>query len=133
MKVKLGEFCSEATASFVQRLIFFEFPARFLFWTDTGAEPKIERSGLDGSGRRVLIWAGILNPVSVAVDVHSNTLYFTDPARETVESCDLEGNARRILYYETNSVFYGIETFKVWNSYIILQYFFVHKQNGMTS
>uniref|UniRef100_K1QLD4 Low-density lipoprotein receptor-related protein 6 n=1 Tax=Magallana gigas TaxID=29159 RepID=K1QLD4_MAGGI len=90
---------------------------RFLFWTDTGIQPKIERSLLDGSKRKVLVWSGILYPVSIAVDVHSNTIYFTDSARETVESCDLEGNARRILFYETNSVFYGIETFK---NYVIV-------------
>lgn len=92
---------------------YFYFSPRFLFWTDTGIQPKIERSLLDGSKRKVLVWSGILYPVSIAVDVHSSTIYFTDSARETVESCDLEGNARRILFYETNSVFYGIETFKV--------------------
>lgn len=92
---------------------YFYFSPRFLFWTDTGIQPKIERSLLDGSKRKVLVWSGILYPVSIAVDVHSNTIFFTDSARETVESCDLEGNARRILFYETNSVFYGIETFKV--------------------
>lgn len=94
-------------------LDYFFFSPRFLFWTDTGIQPKIERSLIDGSKRKVLVWSGILYPVSIAVDVHSNTIYFTDSARETVESCDLEGNARRILFYETNSVFYGIETFKV--------------------
>ena len=86
---------------------------RLLFWTDIGTQPKIERSSSDGSDRRILIWSGIIRPWSVTVDIHNNLLYFTDSARETVESCDLEGNSRRILFSETNSHFYGVETFKV--------------------
>ncbi|XP_062566069.1 low-density lipoprotein receptor-related protein 4-like [Saccostrea cucullata] len=85
---------------------------RLLFWTDIGTQPKIERSSSDGSDRRILVWSGIIKPESVTVDIHNNLLYFTDSARETVESCDLEGNSRRILFYETNSYFYGVETFK---------------------
>ncbi|XP_061171396.1 low-density lipoprotein receptor-related protein 2-like [Saccostrea echinata] len=85
---------------------------RLLFWTDIGTQPKIERSSTDGSNRKILIWSGIIKPVSVTVDIHNNLLYFTDSARETVESCDLEGNSRRILFYETNSDFYGVEIFK---------------------
>lgn len=40
-----------------------------LFWTDWGKEPKIERAGLDGSARRVLVSEGLQWPNGLALDL----------------------------------------------------------------
>ena len=42
--------------------------AGVLFWTDVGQVPKIERAGLDGSGRRVVTAKGVKSPAGLAVN-----------------------------------------------------------------
>lgn len=43
----------------------------FLFWSDAGKQPRIERAGLDGSSRKVLVNTGItaINDITLDFDV----------------------------------------------------------------
>ncbi|XP_038067564.1 low-density lipoprotein receptor-related protein 4-like [Patiria miniata] len=54
------------------------YPIRgWLFWADTGSKPRIERSGLDGRDRQVLIGADSGFPVGLTVDYPNNRLFWT--------------------------------------------------------
>ncbi|KAK3586652.1 hypothetical protein CHS0354_024257 [Potamilus streckersoni] len=84
----------------------------YLFWTDTGKIPKIERSSLTGKDRKLLVWQGVIWPTSLCIDYSNNRLYWTDPGRGTVECSDLHGNGRNIMVYNPESSFYGIDIFQ---------------------
>ncbi|XP_063406226.1 low-density lipoprotein receptor-related protein 6-like [Mytilus trossulus] len=85
---------------------------QWIFWTDVGKQPKIERSSLEGKERNVLVLHGLIRPVSITVDTTSNRIYWTDPIRGTIESCDFYGNDRKVLRTDTNAQYYGIEVYK---------------------
>ncbi|KAK3594169.1 hypothetical protein CHS0354_013660 [Potamilus streckersoni] len=84
----------------------------YLFWTDTGKIPKIERSSLTGEDRKLLTWQGVIRPTSLCIDYFVKRLYWTDPGRGTVEYSDLHGNGRNILVSSPGSSFYGIDIFE---------------------
>lgn len=86
---------------------------RWIFWTDIGKQPKIERSSLEGKERNVLVLHGLILPVSITVDTTNNIIYWTDPIRGTIESCDFYGNNRKVLRTDINAQYYGIEVYKV--------------------
>ena len=53
------------------------FPSRyFLFWTDVGDEPKIERSRLDGEERMTVVKEAIIWPTGISVDGVKERLYW---------------------------------------------------------
>ncbi|KAL3848554.1 hypothetical protein ACJMK2_019405 [Sinanodonta woodiana] len=84
----------------------------YLFWTDTGKIPKIERSSLNGANRKLLTWQGLIRPTSLCIDYQKNLLYWTDYARGTVEYTDIHGSGRKILISNVGSRFYGIDIFQ---------------------
>lgn len=70
----------------------------FLFWSDLGENmSRIERSYLDGSGRKVIVNTDIGWPNGLALDYKSELLFWIDAREKKLESCDLEGNSRRVL------------------------------------
>ena len=74
--------------------VFFCF--RYLFWTDWGSSPKIERSSLSGENRQTIISADIVWPNDVAVDYTSNRLYWIDAHSDKLESANLDGKNRQL-------------------------------------
>ena len=55
-----------------------------------------------------------MKPVSIAIDSTTSDLYWTDPVRGTIESCDFYGNNRKVVRTDVNRKYYGIEIFKVY-------------------
>lgn len=88
--------------------------SRWIFWTDIGKQPKIERSKLDGTNRNVLVLQGLIKPVSITIDSTTFDIYWTDPVRRTIESCDFYGNNRKVFRTDVNRKYYGIEILKVY-------------------
>ncbi|XP_033116102.1 low-density lipoprotein receptor-related protein 4-like, partial [Anneissia japonica] len=70
----------------------------YLFWTELGNKypPKIERSSMSGANRTTIV-TGLSEPRSIAVDITTNRIYWTDnrAADIKIESSDLNGNNRR--------------------------------------
>ncbi|XP_033122110.1 low-density lipoprotein receptor-related protein 5-like [Anneissia japonica] len=70
----------------------------YLFWTELGNKypPKIERSSMSGANRTTIV-TGLSEPRSIAVDINTNRIYWTDnrAADIKIESSDLNGNNRR--------------------------------------
>ena len=73
------------------------FLLRFLFWTDWGKEPHIERSHMDGKSRHVLITKNVHHPSGLAIDFEQDMLYWADSFHQTIERCDFEGGTRFLV------------------------------------
>ncbi|KAK3852669.1 hypothetical protein Pcinc_040754 [Petrolisthes cinctipes] len=69
-----------------------------LFWSDWNRlGPKIEVSGLDGSGRRVLVDENISLPNSLVVDYETVTLCWADAGTHSIECVGMDGTGRRVV------------------------------------
>ncbi|KAL4660832.1 low-density lipoprotein receptor-related protein 2-like [Arapaima gigas] len=68
-----------------------------MFWSEIGSEPQIERAGMDGSERRVLIRDQLSWPGSLAVDFLDSRIYWTDEKLHCIGSATLDGEDIRIL------------------------------------
>lgn len=53
----------------------------YLFWTEWGQYPRIERSRLDGSQRLVLVNVSISWPNGISIDYEVRTAAFTRPLK----------------------------------------------------
>ena len=51
---------------------------RYMFWTDWGKKPRIERAGMDGQNRNVIIKDNIGWPNGLAVDKASGRIIWAD-------------------------------------------------------
>lgn len=70
----------------------------FLFFTDCNVRaPKIERSFMDGSLRKLLVTKNIICPSGISIDYPASTLYFVDTKLKTLESIDFSGENRMVM------------------------------------
>ena len=76
----------------------FFFRARYLFWTDWGQNPKIERAGMDGIGRKVIISENLYWPNGLTLDYPNRRLYFTDARLDFIEFCNYDGSGRTKVF-----------------------------------
>lgn len=72
---------------------------RYLFWTDGGQTPKIERSLLDGSNRTVLASESLASPRGLTVDYTNDFLYWTDDVLDMISRMAPDGTERQIIRY----------------------------------
>ena len=69
--------------------------ARWLFWTDWGENPRIERVGMDGSNRQVIISTKIYWPNGLALDIPTKRVYFADSKLDFIDFCNYDGSGRQ--------------------------------------
>ena len=93
--------------------LLFLFVSRYLFWTDWGTVSKIEVSDLLGQNRRVLINDDLGHPKGLVIDFADQVLYWVDSQKDTIESAEFNGNNRRLVAYQSGTLFYGIAIYKV--------------------
>lgn len=86
---------------------------RYLFWSDWGSQPKIERSTLAGKNRKTLVTEDIVHPRGLAVDAESHLIYWVDSFKDTIESVSFGGFGRRVIATAENTLFFGIAIYKV--------------------
>ncbi|KAB0798924.1 hypothetical protein PPYR_06804 [Photinus pyralis] len=81
------------------------FPRRgYLYWSDWGASPKIERSYMDGSSRKAIITAKLGFPNGLVIDYAAKRLYWTDARWDRIETSDLHGQNRiQLVHSEPNA------------------------------
>ncbi|GFX35954.1 low-density lipoprotein receptor-related protein 4 [Trichonephila clavipes] len=71
------------------------FPRKgYLFWSDWGKPPKIERAYLDGTGRRVIVATDLGWPNGLTIDYDARRLYWVDAQLDRIETSDLSGKHR---------------------------------------
>ncbi|XP_035827354.1 low-density lipoprotein receptor-related protein 2 [Aplysia californica] len=71
---------------------------RYLFWSDWGQNPRIERSGLDGTGRVVLVSEKLFWPNALTIDYPNKRLYFADARMDFIEFCNYDGSGRHQVF-----------------------------------
>uniref|UniRef100_A0A671QIE3 Low-density lipoprotein receptor-related protein 2-like n=1 Tax=Sinocyclocheilus anshuiensis TaxID=1608454 RepID=A0A671QIE3_9TELE len=77
-----------------------------MFWSESGDEAQIERAGMDGSDRRVLVSHSLRWPVSLTVDSLHHRIYWTDEKLKCIGSADTDGGDIKLLQMmETPSPF----------------------------
>ena len=71
--------------------------SRYMYWTDWGETPKIERAGMDGSiwSRKVIIGDNIFWPNGLTLDYTDSKIYWADAKLSFIHSCDFDGSNRR--------------------------------------
>lgn len=65
-----------------------------MYWTDWGEIPKIERAGMDGTNRSMIIDTEIYWPNGLTLDYNQQKLYWADAKHSFIHRCDLDGSSR---------------------------------------
>ena len=68
-----------------------------MYWTDWGANPKIERASQDGTQRQVLVSTGVEWPNGLTMDYESQRLWWTDGKLRRIESVKTDGTKRTLV------------------------------------
>ncbi|KAJ9584469.1 hypothetical protein L9F63_021194, partial [Diploptera punctata] len=72
-------------------------PNGYLFWSDSGKEPRLERSRLDGSDRFVLVNDSGNSIIDIALDYENQKLYWCDSWSNRIERINYNGTDREVL------------------------------------
>ena len=54
------------------------FCCRYIYWSDWGKSPRIERAHLDGSQRMMFVYTNITQPWGLTIDYDTHRLYWCD-------------------------------------------------------
>jgi len=57
-----------------------------MFWSDTGARPKIEKASLGGNQRVAIVTTSLFNPNGIDLDRGNQRIYWVDAGSDRVES-----------------------------------------------
>jgi low density lipoprotein receptor-related protein 5/6 len=70
---------------------------RYVYWTDWGEQPKIERGGMDGAAgsRSILVKDDIYWPNGLTIDYEAQRIYWADAKLTFIHSARLDGSDRR--------------------------------------
>ncbi|XP_050692314.1 low-density lipoprotein receptor-related protein 6-like [Eriocheir sinensis] len=79
-----------------------------LFFINMVSPPRIERSGLDGRGRQVVVGEGLTTPTALTVDVEDDFIFWADTATKRIETATLTGEDRKVLVDEGLSLPTGL-------------------------
>lgn len=69
----------------------------WLYWSDWGAAPRIERAGMDGSHRRVVVDSHVKWPNGITLDRVDRRLFWVDAKMNVIGSCNYDGSGRRVV------------------------------------
>ncbi|XP_067886311.1 very low-density lipoprotein receptor [Heterodontus francisci] len=67
----------------------------FVYWSDWGEPAKIEKAGMNGVDRQLLVTRDIQWPNGITLDLVKSRLYWVDSKMHTLSSVDLNGQDRR--------------------------------------
>ncbi|KAG9334402.1 hypothetical protein JZ751_008152 [Albula glossodonta] len=66
----------------------------YMYWTDWGEEPRIERAGMDGSSRKIIVEEDIYWPNGLTIDLEEQKLYWADAKLSFIHRANLDGSSR---------------------------------------
>ncbi|KAK7090164.1 hypothetical protein V1264_009998 [Littorina saxatilis] len=91
----------------------------WLFLSDWGLRPRIERMDLLGNKRQVIVDTDVVQPRGMVIDMAKLRLYWVDSAKETVESVYLEGVGfhRNVIKIDKGKQMFDLAVF---NDYVFL-------------
>lgn len=70
-----------------------------MLWSEIGSTPQIERSGMDGSKRKVVVSRDLSWPVSLAYDFLDKRVYWVDEKLRCIGSASLDGDNIKVERY----------------------------------
>uniref|UniRef100_A0AAY4B0L1 EGF-like domain-containing protein n=1 Tax=Denticeps clupeoides TaxID=299321 RepID=A0AAY4B0L1_9TELE len=73
----------------------------FMYWSDWGSRAKIEKAGMNGVDRQVLVSEGIEWPNGITLDLLSRRLYWVDSKLHLICSVGLSGTKTRVVLTST--------------------------------
>ncbi|MEQ2271196.1 hypothetical protein XENORESO_000828 [Xenotaenia resolanae] len=76
----------------------------FMYWTDWGEEPKIEKCGLNGAGRVALVKDNIEWPNGITLDMVNQRLYWVDAKLHAIFSIDVNGGTRHMVIFSQEKI-----------------------------
>ncbi|XP_043065028.1 very low-density lipoprotein receptor isoform X5 [Drosophila ficusphila] len=71
----------------------------WMYWSDWGASPKIERAGMDGSHRTTIISYDVKWPNGITLDLVTKRIYWVDGKLNVISSANYDGSQRRQVLY----------------------------------
>lgn len=106
----------------------------WMFWTDWGTTPKIERAGMDGSHRQTIVTYEVKWPNGLTLDLVKKRVYWVDAKLNVISSCNYNGSGRRVILYspETLRHPFSITTFEDWVYWTDWDKSAVYKANKFT-
>lgn len=69
--------------------------SKWLFWTDWGENPRVERIGMDGTMRETIINTKIYWPNGLTLDISTKRVYFADSKLDFIDFCYYNGTGRQ--------------------------------------
>ena len=84
-----------------------------MYWTDWGANPKIERAGMDGSARQTIVTGNLGWPNGLTIELATDRLYWVDAKLDKIEKSDLNGGNRQLIMSSAANIHpFGLATFE---------------------
>ncbi|KAL0963286.1 hypothetical protein UPYG_G00352180 [Umbra pygmaea] len=82
-----------------------------MFWSEIGRDAQVERSGMDGSERKVVVSEGLSWPVSLSEDPLTDRIYWADEKLQCIGSASLDGHNVRFLQLTEMSSPFSVTVF----------------------
>ncbi|XP_009574253.1 PREDICTED: low-density lipoprotein receptor-related protein 5 [Fulmarus glacialis] len=67
----------------------------YMYWTDWGETPRIERAGMDSSTRKIIVDSDIYWPNGLTIDLDEQKLYWADAKLSFIHRANLDGSFRQ--------------------------------------
>nr|XP_039251753.1 low-density lipoprotein receptor-related protein 2-like [Styela clava] len=107
---------------------------KYMYWTDWGNSPKIERATLAGNVRTTLVNTNLRWPNGLSLDLDEDKLYWTDanPNNEKIERCNLDGSLRETILSSFNHPFdvTVLNQYVYWTDWQTYKVFRANKNTG---
>ncbi|KAH8382769.1 hypothetical protein KR009_005155 [Drosophila setifemur] len=107
----------------------------WMYWSDWGASPRIERAGMDGSHRTTIISYDVKWPNGITLDLVRKRLYWVDGKLNVISSANYDGSQRQQVLYSSEYLRhpFSITTFEdyiYWTDWDKQAVFKANKFNG---
>lgn len=83
-----------------------------MLWSEIGSTPQIERSGMDGSKRKVVLSRDLSWPVSLTYDFLDNRVYWADEKLRCIGSTSLDGDNVKVNTHQHMKIIGGASKFQ---------------------
>lgn len=74
----------------------------WIYWSDWGTQPKIERAGMDGNHRTAIITTEMQWPNGLTIDYVSDKLFWVDAKLHTIMAANLDGSQITVVLTSMN-------------------------------
>ena len=84
----------------------------WMYWSDWGDDPRIERASMDGQARQILHNTQLVWPFGLTLDYQNQVLYWIDASVDKIESSNVNGTNRQLITtFASNHNAFGISLF----------------------